>query len=147
VVYAGFWLRAVAFVLDSFILGIPLDVVVSPILERNHVGASPQDVMKFYMSGTRQVIAFVLLIRLADWLYFTCFESSAWQATPGKKVLGLMVTDLAGRRISFARASGRYFAKIISAFTLLIGFALAGFTAKKQALHDLIADCLVVKKI
>ncbi|PYV64750.1 MAG: RDD family protein, partial [Acidobacteria bacterium] len=58
---------------------------------------------------------------------------------------GLKVTDLAGRRISFARASGRYFAKYLSSMTLLIGYIMAGFTERKQALHDMIAGTLVIR--
>ena len=80
-------------------------------------------------------------------LYFSFCESSAWQATLGKKALGLAVTDLQGRRISFAHALGRNLAKIISSMTLLIGYIIAGFTAKKQALHDLIAGTLVIKQV
>ena len=78
------------------------------------------------------------------WLYFALLESSTRQATFGKMALGLFVTDLEGNRLSFARASGRYFSKIISGMTFTIGFLMAGFTAKKQALHDMIAGCLVL---
>jgi uncharacterized RDD family membrane protein YckC len=74
-------------------------------------------------------------------------ESSSWQATLGKKALGMEVTDMEGRRIGFGRATGRTFGKIISAFILYIGFLMAAFTEKKQALHDMIAGCLVIKKI
>jgi len=82
------------------------------------------------------------------WLYYAGMESSVYQGTLGKMALGLMVTDLEGRRITFGRASGRYFAKIISGLIPLgIGYAMAGFTEKKQALHDMIASCLVLRKI
>lgn len=61
--------------------------------------------------------------------------------------LGLIVTDMQGRRVTFARASGRFFAKIITnLIPLWIGYIMAGFTEKKQALHDMIASCLVLKK-
>jgi uncharacterized RDD family membrane protein YckC len=72
-------------------------------------------------------------------------ESSAKQATVGKMALGIIVTDLDGRRIGFGRATGRYFAKILSALTLGIGFLMAGFTERKQALHDMVASCLVIR--
>jgi uncharacterized RDD family membrane protein YckC len=78
-------------------------------------------------------------------LYFAITESSAWQATLGKKAVGIIVTDLDGNRISFGKALGRLFAKIISAIILYIGFFMAGFTEKKQGLHDMIAGTLVVK--
>jgi uncharacterized RDD family membrane protein YckC len=72
-------------------------------------------------------------------------ESSSMQATLGKMALGLKVTDLNGKQISFGKATGRYFAKIISAIILLIGFIMVAFTEKKQGLHDMIAGTLVVK--
>ncbi len=80
------------------------------------------------------------------WLYFALMESSPRQATLGKQALGIMVTDLAGQRISFARATGRFFAKILSGLILWIGYVMAAFTERKQALHDLLASCLVVAK-
>jgi uncharacterized RDD family membrane protein YckC len=146
VAYAGFWLRAVAYFLDTITLGFVLGAtILRPILLNNHVGTSFQDVWNFYTSGSRQATALALLVQLATWLYFAAFESSPWQATPGKKVMGLRVTDLEGKRVSFVRASGRYFGKIISGLILGIGFAMAGFTEKKQALHDMLVGCLVVK--
>jgi uncharacterized RDD family membrane protein YckC len=82
---------------------------------------------------------------LANWIYEASMESSTKQATIGKMALGLKVTDLAGRRISFARATGRHFAKLVSGMILLIGYIMAGFTERKQALHDMIAGTLVVR--
>jgi uncharacterized RDD family membrane protein YckC len=146
-VYAGFSLRALAYVFDSFILGIPMNLILSPVLKSNHVGSSLEDLWRFYSSGTRQAIAFSLLVQLLNWLCFAAFESSRWQATPGKKILRLRVTDLDGKRVSFARATGRYFGKYLSIFSFLVGFAMTGFTERKQALHDKIARCLVVRAI
>jgi uncharacterized RDD family membrane protein YckC len=70
--------------------------------------------------------------------------SSEWQATVGKRAMSIVVTGVDGSRISFARATGRHFAKYISACILGIGFIMAAFTARKQALHDLIAETLVI---
>jgi uncharacterized RDD family membrane protein YckC len=67
-------------------------------------------------------------------------------ATVGKMAMGLKVTDMEGNQISFLRASYRYFGKFLSSMILLIGYIMAGFTEKKQALHDIMANCLVVKK-
>ncbi len=146
IAYAGFWFRAVAYFLDTATLGFVLGgIVLRPILLKNHVGPSVQDAWKFYSGDSPQATALLLLIQLVSWLYFAAFESSPWQATPGKKVLGLLVTDLEGRRLSFIRASGRYFGKIISSLLFGIGFFMAGFTEKKQALHDMLAGCLVLK--
>jgi uncharacterized RDD family membrane protein YckC len=73
-------------------------------------------------------------------------ESSKFGGTLGKMAVGIRVTDLNGNRISFARATGRYFGRIVTNLTLLIGYIMAGFTEKKQALHDVLASCLVIKK-
>ena len=147
IAYAGFWLRAVAFLCDLLILTFASFPILWKLIEQN-VGPEPSahDYFAFYTSGTRQAIAFQLLLQLICWLYFAAFESSRWQATPGKKILGLYVTDLNGKRISFARATGRYVGKALEQLTLFIGFLIAGFTARKQALHDIVASCLVLKK-
>jgi uncharacterized RDD family membrane protein YckC len=73
-------------------------------------------------------------------------ESSSRQATLGKMALGIVVTDMDGKRISFGRAVGRNLGKIISQIILFIGFLMVAFTQKKQGLHDIIANCLVVVK-
>jgi uncharacterized RDD family membrane protein YckC len=99
-------------------------------------------------------VAFISLILLAStfsivitWVYYAWMESSQYQGTLGKMALGLIVTDLQGQPVSFARASGRFFAKIITGMIPLgIGYIMAGFTEKKQALHDMIAGCLVLRK-
>jgi len=82
---------------------------------------------------------------VTGWLYSALQESSEKQATIGKKMLGIRVTDLEGNRISFGQATGRHFSKIVSGLICLIGYIMAGFTEKKQALHDMMASTLVVK--
>ena len=82
----------------------------------------------------------------APWLYEAFMMSSEWQATVGKRVMSIVVTDTEGKRMSFARATGRHFAKYVSALLLGIGFILAAFTARRQALHDMIAETLVIKR-
>ena len=83
----------------------------------------------------------------AHWLYEALMTSSSWQATVGKRVLNLKVTDDFGNRISFGRATARYFSKILSGMILCIGFIMAAFTDRKKALHDMIAGTVVVKEI
>lgn len=149
--YAGFWLRFVAWIIDQIILRIVLTFVTLPLVAAsglrnmifNHPPQSPEEV--FALVG--MFSKFIILGIVIEWLYYALLESSAWQATIGKKTLGLEVTDIAGRRISFARATGRYFGKFVSVMTLWIGYIMAGFTAQKQALHDMMAGCLVMRKI
>lgn len=145
VVYGGFWMRFAA----AFIDGLLVDVVVLPITFALGAGIGLAGGAVSMPEMGRHIVAAIAAATfgiLASWLYEAYMESSEKQATLGKMLLGLMVTDEAGQRISFARASGRHFAKIISGMTLLIGYIMAGFTAKKQALHDMIAGTLVVKR-
>jgi uncharacterized RDD family membrane protein YckC len=73
-------------------------------------------------------------------------ESSSKQGTFGKLLLGIKITNLEGGRISFGNALWRNFGKIFSLLTIGIGYAMAGYTKKKQTFHDMIANCLVVNK-
>jgi uncharacterized RDD family membrane protein YckC len=145
VVYGGFWRRAAAYIFDVLLLGLVLDpVILQPLIARN--GISPDDFYSLAGGHTRQIIAIQLLFGFVAWVYWALLESSPWRATLGKKLFGMEVTDLYGRRISFARATGRHFAKNISLLMFGIGFLMAGFTDKKQAFHDILAGCLVVRK-
>lgn len=148
VAYAGFWLRALACIVDLTILSLAMAPATFKLLATN-VGAqaSPRDILAFYMGGTQQATAIMLLVQLVLWLYYASMESSRWQATLGKRLFGLYVTDLGGKQITFARASGRHFGKLVSQFVLFLGYVMAGFTARKQALHDMLAGCLVLRKI
>lgn len=120
--YAGFWMRVGAYLLDLLILVIPLT-----------------------MLAFIPILGIVLNI-VGVWLYFALQESSERQATIGKRALNIYVTDMYGRRISFGQATGRYFSKIISSLILGIGYIMAGFTEKKQGLHDMIAGTLVKRR-
>ena len=142
--YAGFWLRVVATMIDGFILSV-LNFVVFLVfggiivaIEGNNGGnGGPVEViLGFFIWG--------LMIAI-PWLYSAIQESSAAQATLGKKILGIRVTDLEGNRVSFGQASGRHFGKILSGMICSIGHFMAGFTEKKQALHDILAGALVVR--
>ena len=80
------------------------------------------------------------------WLYFALMESSSNQATLGKKLLGIKVTDMAGQPLSFIHAAGRQLAGLITSMTFYIGYLMAAFTGRKQALHDIIAGAVIVNK-
>jgi len=151
--YAGFWLRFAAYLIDKILIGTVLMAIIVPLGLLSGLGEFLRSVRPGQQPDPALIAAFVssvaLLIGISlvgGWLYFAYFESSEWQGTVGKKVLNLAVTDLEGKRVSFGRASGRFFAKIISGLIPLgIGFILAGVTEKKQALHDMIASCLVLR--
>jgi len=141
-VYAGFWVRVVAESLDSIIMGVilvPVEIILGIIV----VGATGADENSPLLPTVRIFIDLFSLF--AWWLYCALLESSPWQATLGKKALGIRVTDLSGNRISFGRASGRYFAKVLSGLICLVGLIMVAFTEKKQGLHDLVAGTLVLK--
>ena len=151
--YAGFWLRFVAYLIDDIILGAIGFVISLPFIGTiifSGIAISELDECDgSKLFGVAGIIGAVLLliitITAVGWLYFALFESSKQQATLGKMALGLKVTDMEGNKISFARATGRYFGKIISNMIFMIGYILAGLTEKKQALHDMIAGCLVIR--
>lgn len=119
-IHAGFWRRCAAMFLDTLILIIPFSLL--------------------------NVIPFLGFIAafVGQWLYFALMEASPSQATIGKQVMGIKVTDDYGGQIDFGRATGRYFGKILSSLILSIGYFMAGFTERKQGLHDLLAGCCVV---
>ncbi|MGC2420570.1 MAG: RDD family protein [Candidatus Acidiferrales bacterium] len=153
VAYAGFWLRFVAIIIDSIVVGAAARILLFPFFAA--LGLRMAFFHRWPMAPMEpgELVALlgaifwlIAIMSVVKWLYFSLLESSAWQATLGKKALGLEVTDLEGFRISFARASGRFFGKIISALILWIGFIMAGFTEKKQALHDMMAGTLVIRK-
>lgn len=128
--YAGFWIRFGA----AFIDGLLTTVVGLVIVYATGGNYEKQGLMANFLN--------IVL----GWLYAAIMESSERQATLGKIAVGIKVTDMHGNRISFGQATGRHFAKIISAIILLIGYIMAAFDAKKQALHDKMASTLVLNK-
>jgi len=152
--YAGFWKRVLAYILDSIILYIP-----SLLIQKAMGGDAAKEVMVHAITNAGGNIEAIhaaqlqyytaiwpamLLGGILAWLYFAICESSPWQATIGKLALGIRVTDLRGARISFPRALGRYAAKIVSFAVVFIGVLMVAFTRRKQGLHDLMANTLVL---
>jgi uncharacterized RDD family membrane protein YckC len=156
--YAGFWLRLVAAFLDGLILGIPvaplaLIFFAGMIPELIGISRSGGNPVPFILAMLPRFFFFVVVIIVGKWLYWALMESSGWQATLGKKVLGLYVTDLEGRRCTFGRTSGRFWAgrgisavPSIGGLYYLVDCICAGITERKQAVHDMIAACLVLRK-
>jgi uncharacterized RDD family membrane protein YckC len=142
--YAGFWLRVWAGAIDvtlevagALLLTLGLDFI----LKRfgSLVGVTR------WTSAFASGMAFILLLSVGAWLYCAFTESSPWRATVGKRMLGLQVVTLDGQQLSFGQATVRHFMKFLSLFGLMIGFMMAGWTQRRQALHDMPVDCTVVR--
>ncbi len=161
--YAGFWWRVLAWFLDSVILALA-DSLIGLVTGLRQIGprfdpsggdaAMAVSFTPAMAQGTQFAIpghlhlhggGLSLVSLLLAIAYFTLLESSRWQATLGKRVCRLRVTDLSGRRIGIGRALGRYLGKFVSALLLGIGFLMVGWTRRSQGLHDLMADTLVMR--
>lgn len=134
VAYGGFWIRVVAYLIDAILLG-GASAILASLLGVDMFGGE-----KTAFDPTVNVGSLII-----GWLYFALMESSERGATLGKMAVGLRVVTDQGERLSFGRASGRYFAKLLSALILCIGFIMVAFTDRKRGLHDMIASTLVVK--
>jgi len=131
--YAGFWIRVVATLIDGFILGIGLALL----------GAVTG--LDFFADDPDQISWLAIAVQfVVEWLYEAGLTASPLQGTLGKRSLGLRVVTEQGERISFARSTGRFLAKIVSALLLLVGFLMVAFTARKRGLHDMLAGTLVI---
>ena len=140
--HGGFWIRVLAYLIDYMILQVAMSVFLV-------IGMAA--VMGAGVSGAGDMVLGFGIISIygltfaLNWLYFAILESSSYQGTLGKQALKLVVTDEQGERIGFGRATGRYFAKILSTMILLFGFFMVGWTQRKQGLHDMICGTLVFK--
>lgn len=145
-IHAGFWRRCAALAIDGLIIGIVAAVIQAGLVMAGFAvllprsdGGMPNLLALMPVLMTAMLVAF-----LGQWLYFALFESSAGQATPGKRAMGLKVVGETGHRVGFGQATGRYFGKILSGMIFNIGYLMAGLTARKQALHDFVASTFVV---
>jgi uncharacterized RDD family membrane protein YckC len=136
VTYGGFWRRVLAVLLDTILLYFPAATV------RVMLGLSATGIFDPDTSSSWVATSFEFLL---DFVYATAFLCSPARGTLGMQVMDLHITDLKGDRISFARATGRYFATLLSILTFGIGYLLQLFTSRRQTLHDLVAGTLVVR--
>ncbi len=142
--YAGLWRRFWAAAIDVALeaLGaLLLTIAIDFVLRRfgRGFGIDPWDSKVF--TG----VAYILILAVGSWLYCAFAESSSWRATVGKRLLGLQVITAGGGRISFGQATVRHFMKFLSLFTAGFGFMMAGWTKRRQALHDMPCDVLVIR--
>lgn len=139
--YGGFWIRVVAAIIDAIIVRVvvaPVGMIFGGLGLAGTMSGMPHRGLHLLGGG----VVLILLV-FGSWLYEAFMESSSYQATLGKMICGMKVTDLNGNRISFERATGRHFAKWLSGMFLCIGFIMVGLTERKQGLHDLLAGTLV----
>ncbi len=153
VTYAGFWKRFASYLIDSIVITMVALVLILPFILVLGIGVAltasmedPEDAIPAIIGAIVAYLFVVVLAVVGEWLYFALMESSRHQGTLGKMAVGIKVTDMNGAPVTFGRATGRFFAKFVSGLTFGIGYIIAGFTEKKQALHDMIAGCLVVNK-
>ena len=154
--FAGFWLRVAAALIDGVVISLAVGAVMlvsvillSVVLGVNWASLHPSpnapldEKMTVFVALLELILLAVLL--MSGWLYHAFLESSRWQGTVGKHLLHLRVTNVEGELIGFWHATGRFFARIVSALPCYIRFLMVAFTARRQALHDMIAGTLVVK--
>jgi uncharacterized RDD family membrane protein YckC len=150
--YAGFWRRFAALLIDGIILWV---VMLAAALVMTNMGweFTPKSNMIVDDQGIYRrveggdylaLLKFELIGLVINWLYASIMLSSPMQATVGKIVMSIYVTDLRGKRIGFGRATVRFIASIVSSLLLLLGYLIMPFTARKQTLHDMVAGTLVV---
>ena len=135
--YGGFWIRFAANAVDFVVLLIPTLLV--SFLYRSTTPANNE------VEELGLKLGDMGLNILIWWVYTAVLLSSSWQATVGKKVCGLRVVGYDGKRVSFGRATGRYFATFLWALTLGVGVFMIAWTRRKQRIHDFVANTLVVK--
>jgi uncharacterized RDD family membrane protein YckC len=154
--YAGFWRRFFAVIIDGILLSLVAGFAFSAvmgdtIIKLQQMGSKgvkpdPQAMQLLVMALIPKIMLLTLLFMVIDWLYNSILISSSRQATLGKMLMGIVVTDMNGERISFLRATARYLVRAFISGFLLIGYLIQLFTARRQALHDLIAGTLVVRR-
>lgn len=148
-------MRFVAIIIDGIIIGVVQSFIIVPILavagfsfasgiQNGDITEAEALGMVATMMATMGTT--ILISAIIGILYYVFMETSKFQGTIGKIALGLKVTDLNGDKLDFSKALIRNLGKIISGMILYIGYIMAGFTEKKQGLHDMIASTLVVKK-
>jgi uncharacterized RDD family membrane protein YckC len=147
VIYAGFWRRLAAVCIDHILFGAMIACIGFVLM----FPALLLGFMSMFSMATITIFTLVLWLGVitllvgAHWLYYAGFEASSLQATPGKLALGLRVCDEELQRLTLRRSTIRYVSHFLSAVLLYFGYLISFFTARRQTLHDLISDSLVVR--
>ncbi|MBW2242870.1 MAG: RDD family protein [Deltaproteobacteria bacterium] len=135
--YAGPVSRIGAWLIDAILLNAIATLGVTHVVDNNWVEPFSIEAMPLPVAGALSVFA---------WLYAAGLESSGLQGTLGKRLVGIAVTDRLGERIGFLRATARFFAKLLSALPLGLGFLPIAFNRRRRGLHDWMSGCLVVHR-
>lgn len=135
VAYGGFWRRLVAACVDALVLFFPA-ATLRLLLNLDPFGFNPRSPVSFVAMGGELLL---------DWLYAALLIGSSTRATLGQRIMGLEVTSVGGERVSFARASWRYFAQMFTVLTFGVGHLMQLFTPRRQTLHDLLSGTVVVR--
>ena len=149
--YGGFWIRVAAYLIDHLCIGIVLTpialIMVFPAMMKLVQQAQQnQEPGPEVLGALFGAFGFYFVIAIAgQWLYEALLTSSSWQGTVGKRILRLKVTDDFGNRISFALATGRFFAKLLSGMAMYVGFIMVAFMERKRGLHDVICSTQVLR--
>ncbi len=142
--YAGFWRRVWAGTIDvslEILVALLIALIIDAIFKLVGRAFGIEQESAAYVTG----FTFIVLLAVGGWLYAALSESSRYRATIGKRIMHLQVVSADGEKLNFGQASVRHVMKFLSLFTLGIGFVMAGFTKRRQALHDLPNDCLVIR--
>jgi uncharacterized RDD family membrane protein YckC len=149
--YGGFWIRVAAYLIDGLLVGVvaaPIFFItifpaVATVIHQAQSNQEPSPETAAAIAGSMGF--FLLLAFCGQWLYEALLTSSSWQGTIGKRILRLKVTDDMGNRISFARSTARFFAKILSGWIMYVGFIMVAFMERKRGLHDVICGTQVLR--
>ncbi len=149
--YGGFWMRFVAYFIDSMIVGIPMGIVAMVLVggsmfSLTRLGPNPQPEVAFAaMAPMFGAIAILSMGSMVIYCAYETFFLVKYGATPGKMAMGLKVIRPDGSGLQVGRAIGRHFSKVVSGMILYIGYIMIGFDAEKRGLHDMICDTRVIK--
>lgn len=146
--FASFLSRLAAFLIDYFLIVLIMSLLIAIVSPAGFAIEGP-DVVEYneeYVRDLSEALGpFMYLFYVVWWLYNALMHSGKWQATIGKRAMGIIVTDLDGERIGFGKASLRFLGKLVSSFLFFIPFLTAAFTSRRQAVHDMTAGTIVLE--
>jgi uncharacterized RDD family membrane protein YckC len=145
----GFWIRFVAYLIDGLIMTAAAAILAGLFVVAVLIAGESFDREEPSPFAVFAAVLLVVALIVINWLYEALMTSSPRAATVGKMAFGLRIVRFDGAPLSFGRATGRHFAKYILTpmVPLFIGYLLAAFTSRKRALHDMVADTLVIRSL